>query len=341
MKIRMKSGAALAAVAGILAISLSACGGGAAKETSGATDQSGDATAAAEPAAGDLDICYITAAESHGYATPANEALMAAAKEQGVNVTMLSQDFDVQTGTEQMTTCIGRNPDGIVLWPLDPQAYLPGILAANNAGIPVVLINTPMGDEAEELIGSFTGPDVYQEGELAADAMNDFLTDGGKVVVIAGQAGNATSEGRVSGFEDRLKELNADIEILQVVNADFDQQKSLIASRDLITRFGEEIQGVYAGDDMMARGFIDAWKEAGLGVDKIPAIIGTNGQADAFESIESGEMYATIYQSPIEDGKLALETIVKLANGETVEKRLPIPLTVITSENVNDMEPAF
>src|SRR5699024_10103811 len=122
-----------------------------------------------------LEICYITAAESHAYATPANEAFQAAADEAGVTVTMLSQDFDVQTGTNQLSTCIGRSPDGIVLWPLDPKAYVPGLVQAQDADIPVVLINTPMGEEAEDYYVSFTGPDVYEEGVLAADAMNEAL----------------------------------------------------------------------------------------------------------------------------------------------------------------------
>lgn len=287
------------------------------------------------------EICYITAAESHAYATPANEAFIAAADEAGATVTMLSQDFDVQTGTEQLTTCVGRNPDGIVLWPLDPQAYIPGLIQAQTAGIPVVLINSPMDDEALELVASFTGPDVYEEGVLSADALDEALGSEGNVVIIAGQAGNGTSIGRTDGFTERLEELGSDIEVLQVVNANFDQQKALVASRDLITRFGDEIHGVYANDDTMARGFIDAWAEAGRDAADIPPIVGINGQKDAFESIKAGQFHATIVQSPVEDGKLALETIVKVAGGETVDARLPIPLTVVTIDNVDDVEPAF
>ncbi|UOR01269.1 sugar ABC transporter substrate-binding protein [Leucobacter allii] len=305
---------------------------------------SGGAPAASEDAAADgagKEICYITAAESHAYATPANEAFQAAADEAGAKVTMLSQDFDVQTGTEQLTTCIGRSPDGIVLWPLDPQAYIPGLIQAQTAGIPVVLINSPMDDEALELVASFTGPDVYEEGVLSAEAMDEALGGEGGVVIIAGQAGNGTSIGRTDGFTEQLEELGSGIEVLQTVNADFDQQKALVASRDLITRFGDDIDGVYANDDTMARGFIDAWAEAGKDPGAIPPIVGINGQQDAFDSIRDGQFYATIVQSPVEDGKLALETILQAAAGEQVEARIPIPLTVVTAENVEDVEPAF
>ena len=118
------------------------------------------------------------------------------------------------------------------------------------------------------------------------------------------------------------------------------QQRALVASRDLITRFGDQIQGVYANDDTMARGFIDAWREA-YGDAQTPPIVGINGQRDAFDSIRSGEMYSTIVQSPIEDGLLAINTIAAVIAGEEVAARLPIPLTVVTSENVDSVEPAF
>ncbi len=285
-------------------------------------------------------VCYVTAADAHAYVTPANEALQGRADELGIEVLSLSQNFDVQTGVEQLSTCIARNVDGIILWPLDPQAYIPGLARAQAAGIPAILINSPMNEQADEFIVSFTGPDVYEEGEMAADSLHTAMNGTGSIVIIAGQAGNGTTIGRVGGFVDRLAEIGSEIEVLDTVNADFDQQKALVASRDLITRFGSDIQGVYANDDTMARGFIDAWKEANPET-AMPPIVGINGQKDAFASIMSGEMYSTIVQSPIEDGLLAINTMAEIMDGNEVDARLPIPLTVVTSENVNDVEPAF
>jgi ABC-type sugar transport system substrate-binding protein len=285
-------------------------------------------------------VCYVTAADAHPYVTPANEAIDARAKELSVEVIRLSQNFDVQTGTEQMNTCIARGVDGIILWPLDPQAYIPGLARAKEAGIPSIIINSPMDEAANEFIVSFTGPDTYQQGGMAADSLRAALGGKGNVIVIAGQAGNGTTIGRVGGFVDRLAEIGSEIVVLETVNADFDQQKALVASRDLITRFGDQIQGVYANDDTMARGFIDAWKEARPG-QPMPIVIGINGQVDAFESIRAGEMYSTIVQSPFEDGLLAINTIVDIIDGKEVEARLPIPLTVVTKENVDAVKPAF
>ncbi len=285
-------------------------------------------------------VCYVTAADAHPYVTPANEAIDTRAKELGIEIIRLSQNFDVQIGTEQMNTCIARGVNGIILWPLDPQAYIPGLARAKEAGIPSILINSPMDAAANEFIVSFTGPDVYQEGEMAAESLNTALEGKGSVIIIAGQAGNGTTIGRVNGFVEKLAKIGSKIVVLDTVNADFDQQKALVASRDLITRFGDQIQGVYANDDTMARGFIDAWKEAKPGM-PVPPTVGINGQVDAFQSIRTGEMYSTIVQSPTEDGILAINTIAEIMDGKKVAARLPIPLTVVTKENVETVKPAF
>lgn len=284
-------------------------------------------------------VCYVTAADSHPYVTPFNDEAAKIAQQNEVELIKLSQEFDAQKGTDQLNTCIGRKPDAIMLWPLDPKAYLSGLARAKAADIPVILVNSPMDPAADEYIVSFTGPDTYDEGKKSAKAMHEALEGKGNVVIIAGQAGNGTTISRTDGFTDGLQELGSHINVLDTVNADFDKQKALTVSRDLLTRFGDKIDGVYAEDDTMASGFLEANKQAGNRIQ--PIVVGINGQKDAFESIKADDMYATILQSPVEDGALAMETIVKIIKGEQVEKRLPIPLTVVTKDNVDTVTPAF
>lgn len=284
-------------------------------------------------------VCYVTAAGAHPYVTPANEAVRAGSEAAGLSLIELSQEFDVQVGTDQLTTCIGRGVNGIILWPLDPAAYTAGLQRANQAGIPVIVMNSPVNDEGAALIKSFTGPDFYVTGGLSAELLNGALGGEGKIVVISGQAGNGTSIASEAGLKDGLAKLGSKIETLQTVYADFDQQRALVVSRDLITRFGEQINGVVAFDDGMARGFIDAWAESGLA--SKPVVTGVNGQADAFELIRAGKMTGTILQSPTEDGAVAIATMIAVLKGEKVEPRIGIPLPVITSENIDDHKPAF
>lgn len=309
-----------------VALLLVACGGG-----------GGDQAAADGPEG--QSVCYLSAAASHPYVTPANEAIEASADEAGVDLTVLSQEFDAQQGTEQLSTCVSQGADAIILWPLDADAYIPQMSQAKEAGIPILLVNTPMSEDAAPYYETFTGPDTYQQGELTAQLMHDALGGEGNIVVIAGQAGNPTTIGRTDGFVDELEALGSGITILETVNADFDQQAALVASRDLITRHADAIDGVYAQDDTMALGWHQALAESEL--DGPLPLVGINGQREAFEMIRNGEMYGTILQSPDRDGRLAMETVLAILSGEEVEARIPLDLEVITAENVDDHDPAF
>jgi len=284
-------------------------------------------------------ICYITAANSHPYVTPANEGAQAAADEAGVELTIVSEEFSPQTGADQLNSCVSRKVDGILLWPLDDNSYLPGLLKAQQEGIPVVAIDTTTGEDSMKLIKSFVGADKYDQGKISAQQLEKALGGEGGIVIIAGQAGNGTEIARTGGFVDELEASGSKLEVLATVNADFDQQKALVASRDLITKYGDKIKGVYAEDDTMAKGFQQALAESGL--DITPAVIGINGEKGAFESIKAGTQYSTIIQPPYTNGELAIQTLIKVMSGEEVDANVPLENTVVDADNVDSLEPAM
>ena len=348
----MKAKNKFLALAATAVLTLSACGSAAPTSSPAASTAPESATPATtapsapaestQPGTGSASgktLCYVTAAASHPYVTPFNQALQAVADGAGVEVITLSQEFDAQKGADQLNTCIGRAPDAIMLWPLDPKAYIPAMQKAQAANIPLIIVNSPMDPSADPYFVTFTGPDNVEEGKQNADMMNKALNGQGDIVIVAGQAGNGVTLQRTSGFTDQLAALGSKLNVLATVNADFDQQKALVAMRDLITRFGDKIVGVYAEDDIMAAGVLDAYKETGA--TKLPVVTGIGGARSAFDRITDGTMYGTIYQSPFEDGKLAMETMVAILSGQTVEKRIPLHLEQITKDNVGQFQPAF
>ncbi len=281
-------------------------------------------------------ICYITAANSHPYVTPTNQGARVAADAAGVKLTIVSEEFSPQTGADQLDSCVSRKVGGILLWPLDANSYLPGLLKAKQAGIPVVAIDTRASDASMKLIASFVGADKYAQGKVSAKRLETLLGGSGDVVILAGQAGNGTTIARTQGFMDAKA---AGITVLATLNADFDQQKALVASRDLLTKYGDKIKGVYAEDDSMAAGFMQALKESGLNF--MPVVIGIGGMKLAFDAINGGEMSSTIMQPPFENGKLAIETLIKVMEGDKVDAVVPLENTVITKENTGSNKPAY
>ncbi|WP_308799849.1 sugar ABC transporter substrate-binding protein [Agromyces silvae] len=320
----------VASAAAAIALALTGCSSGGGGDTAAA---GGDGSVEGK------EICYITAANSHPYVTPANEGAQAAADAAGVKLTIVSEEFSPQTGAEQLDSCVARGVDGILLWPLDDNSYLPGLLKAEQEGIPVVAIDTTTGDESMALIESFVGADKYDQGKISFEQLDEALGGEGGVVVLAGQAGNGTEIARSGGFMDALEESDSGIEVLATVNADFDQQKALVASRDLLTKYGDQIKGVYAQDDTMAKGFAQALSESGLTI--TPFVVGINGEKGAFEAIKAGTQYSTIIQPPFRNGELAIETLIAVMQGETVDEMVPLENTVVDSSNVDSLEPAM
>ncbi|CAN5392596.1 sugar ABC transporter substrate-binding protein [soil metagenome] len=304
--------------------------------STGGTTGGGDA---ADGSVEGKEICYVTLANSHPYVTPANEGAQAAADAAGVKLTIVSEEFSAQTGAEQLNTCVSRKVDGILFWPADENSYLPGLLKAQQEGIPVVAIDTRAGDESMELVASFVGADKYDQGKISAQQLETALNGEGGIVIIAGQAGNGTEIARSGGFNDELEASGSKLEVLASVNADFDQQKALVASRDLLTKFGDQIKGVYAQDDTMAKGFLQALEESGLAIQ--PIVVGINGEAGAFDNIRAGKQYSTILQPPFRNGELAIETLIKVMKGEAFEDFVPLENTVVDSTNVDTLEPAM
>ncbi len=304
--------------------------------TGATTGTGGDAAAGSVEG---KEICYVTLANSHPYVTPANEGAQAAADAAGVKLTIVSEEFSAQTGAEQLNTCVSRKVDGILFWPADENSYLPGLLKAQQAGIPVVAIDTRAGDESMKLVASFVGADKYDQGKISAQQLDKALGGEGGIVIIAGQAGNGTEIARTGGFNDELESSGSKLEVLATVNADFDQQKALVASRDLITKFGDKIKGVYAEDDTMAKGFLQALEESGLAI--TPFVVGINGEAGAFDNIKAGKQFSTILQPPYRNGELAIETLIKVMKGEKVDEMVPLENTVVDSSNVDSLKPAM
>jgi ABC-type sugar transport system substrate-binding protein len=320
----------VASAATVILLAVAGCSGGGADP--GATDGNGNVKG--------KTICYVTAANSHPYVTPANEGAQSAADKAGVKLTIVSEEFSPQTGADQLNSCVSRKVDGILLWPLDDNSYLPGLLKAQQAGIPVVAIDTTSGDESMKLIASFVGADKYDQGKISFKQLNTALNGEGGIVIIAGQAGNGTEIARTGGFMDALKATpDSKLKVLATVNADFDQQKALVAARDLLTKYGDQIKGVYCEDDTMAKGFQQALAESGLSI--TPFVVGINGEKGAFESIKAGTQYSTILQPPFRNGELAIETLIKVMKGEKVASMVPLENTVVNKENVDTLKPAM
>lgn len=261
----------------------------------------------------------------------------------GVETVVLDAGGDVSRQIGQMQDLIQQQVDVIIIWPTDGQAVVPAVRQAEQAGIPVVVTNSQIAEQGQEFIAAFSGPDNVTQGVYAAEMLCDALkADGredGQVLQISGQPGYTTAIERAQGFEERLPEVCPDLELVETQPGNWNREQAQRVMENFLTKY-DTIDGVYSGDDNMGVGALNAAKDAGRAEGII--FVGATNFAVGYEAMERGEYYGSVYQSPVEDARNALETAVAVARGEEVDKLNYFDTPKITVDNVGDFDkPVF
>lgn len=189
---------------------------------------------------------------------------------------------------------------------------------AKDAGIPVVLVDR-MADVDESLYSTFIGSDFIEEGKNAAIEMGKLLNEKGKVVILEGTVGASAANDRQTGFKEELESNHKGIEILASQTGDFTRAKGKEVMESFLKTYGDEITGVYAHNDDMMLGAIEAIKEAGMKPGKDIKTVSVDGVKGIFEAMVAGEANVTVECNPLL-GEQFFDTCKKLKAGETVEK---------------------
>ncbi|XKE45900.1 sugar ABC transporter substrate-binding protein [Halomonas organivorans] len=263
----------------------------------------------------------------------------AAAGMDNVEVVVLDAGGDVARQIGQVRNLVQQRMDAIIIWPTNGQAVIPAIRQAHQSGIPVVVTNSKIAEAGLDYIAAFSGPDNVQQGASSAEMMCEALNGEGQIVQIAGQPGYTTAMERSRGFEDRLAEACPGVEILETQPADWNREKAQRVMENFLTKY-DDIDGVYAGDDNMGVGALNAAKSAGR-ADEI-AFIGATNFAVGYEAIGNGEYYGSIYQSPVDDAEAALQTALDILAGKEVPKMNFFETPKITADNLTEFDkPVF
>ena len=213
---------------------------------------------------------------------------------------------------------IDMGVDVIGLAPVVETGWDAVFTEAKDAGIPIILVDR-MADVPEDLYATFIGSDFIEEGKNAADEMAKLIGNSGKIVQLEGTVGASAANDRKKGFEDQMAAEYPDIEIIASQTGDFTRAKGKEVMESFLKTYGSDIKGVYAHNDDMVLGAIEAIKEAGLKPGEDIKTVSCDGVKAIFEAMAAGEANVTIECNPLL-GPVFFETAQKLANGETVEK---------------------
>jgi ABC-type sugar transport system substrate-binding protein len=315
------------AVGAALSLTVAACGG----------DDDGGGGAATE---GGNSVGVMIKGLDNPFFAAMNDGVEAAAQDTGadVQVQAAASLTDTSGQASKLEALIGQDMSCYVVNPIT-QSNLVQPLAQVPEDTPVVNIDSPIGTDAAEQAGlkisTYIGTDNVEAGGMAADTMAGLLSGGGKVGVIGGVSGDATSNARVQGFTEGA---GGRFEALETVAGDWDRAKALNAAEDLM-RANPDLQGFFAANDQMALGIAQAVKNAGKRGDV--AIIGVDGIEDALKAVKSGDLSATVSQYPYTIGQLGVEACLAASQGKQLPENVKAPVQVVTKDNVAKAQQNF
>ncbi|MFA8387817.1 MAG: sugar ABC transporter substrate-binding protein [Pelagibaca sp.] len=278
------------------------------------------------------------------YQTTYEQAFIEAAEANDmVEAVVLDAGGDVARQIAQMEDLIQQEVDAIIIWPTNGEAVIPAVRKAQNAGIPVIVTNSNIAEQGFDFVASFSGPDNITQGSRSAEIMCDKFKDMGiadeaRVVQISGQPGYTTAIERAQGFEDRLPEVCPNVTLVETQPGDWNREKSQQVMEAFLVKY-DDIDGVYAGDDNMGVGALNAAKAAGReGI----IFVGATNFAVGYDAMAAGDYWGSIYQSPVDDAQAALKTAIDVLSGEEVPFLNYFDTPKITQDNMDEFtKPVF
>ncbi len=277
-------------------------------------------------ASGDeIKIGFSISTLSNPFFTTMADASQAKADQLGVDLTIVDAQDDSAKQMTDIEDLAVQGLDVIIINPVDSDAITTSIQSLNEKQIPVVTVDrVANGGDVTSHIAS----DNELGGKLAGEYAIELLNGDGNVVILEGVPGASATIERGLGFESAI---DGKLNIIDKQVANFDRVEALAIMEDLISANGDEIDLVFAHNDEMALGAEEALRAAQM--DDV-YVIGFDATDDAKASIKAEEMDATVEQQPALMGEMAVETVQKIANGESVKEMIPVDVTLVTANNV-------
>jgi len=253
----------------------------------------------------------------------------------GITFQLLDGQAKADVQISLMDTVINDGVNVIFVQPVDSVGIAPSIKKAARAGIPVITLNI---DSTAEHAAHVEMNHYYGAIEIAK-AMGKMLGGKGNVAILNAPPGIIIRDQRTNGFVDGMKKNYPDIQIVADQVADWDRKKAQDVLTTILTA-NPDLNGVYGVNDSMALGAMDVAKSKGLKL----VIFGNDGEKDALEAIEAGDLAGTQYTDVFQQGRFAAAAATVLATGGvpatafTAQGHLLMPYVIATKDTVGSIQ---
>lgn len=330
-------------IMGVMAFSLIACGSTKETQTTpdpAATETNTEAVAVAvettEASGGNAlegkTVGFSQTDSMSSWRTTETDSIKGEVETAGGEFIVKDANGDIATQETDIRDLIAAGVDYLVVAPLENNGLQGALQEAMDNEIPVILVDRAVDGEAGIHYTTAIMSDFVWEGEQCAKAVMEALPDGGNIVIINGGYDSSTSTDRQEGFVNGLDE--SKYKIVAEQDGKWLMDKAQAAMENIIqAQGGENIDVVFAVTDDMIQGAKTAIEAASLVPGEDILTLGIDGTKAAFEDIEAGKQLASCTCSPY-FGPIVVETINKIANGETIPTNITNEDTLYTKDNV-------
>jgi ribose transport system substrate-binding protein len=244
------------------------------------------------------------------------------AAKRGIQLVVTDAQGQTAKQVSDVEDLIARHVNLILLAPREYQGLAPALQAAKAAKIPVILVDraaagTPGTDYVTLLASNFV-----EQGRRAAEWLATQTNGKANIVELAGTPGASVAADRAKGFRDEIAK-HPDMKIIASQTGNFSRATAQGVMQNVVQSLGKQITAVYAHNDEMALGAVQALSAAGLKPGTDVKVLSIDGERAALEAIDRGELGATVESNP-RFGPLAFDTIDKLRKGETLPPKILI-----------------
>ncbi|MFC7440299.1 sugar ABC transporter substrate-binding protein [Laceyella putida] len=247
-----------------------------------------------------------------------------------VEVIYVDAQNDASKQLSQIENFTLQQVDAIVLVPVDTVSAPDLVDKANQANVPIVVVNRQY--KGVDKATAYVGSESIKAGLMEMEEVAKILNGKGNIAIMNGQMGHEAQIKRTEGNKQIIKK-HPGMKVVLEGTAEWDRAKGMNLMENWL-QSGKKIDAVVANNDEMAIGAIMALEAAGKLNDVIVA--GVDATPDALGFVKEGKLKATVFQNAKGQGKGGLETAIKAAKGEQVEKFNWIPYELVTKNNVDE-----
>ncbi len=259
----------------------------------------------------------------------------------GVDLQVEDATDDVAKQLDQINNFIASGVDAIIVNAVDTSATEAMSQAAAAAGVPLVYVNRePINVDTLPDNQAFVASNEIESGTLAAFeacklARAAGLAGGANAYLLMGQLSNQAAVQRTKDVDDVIgMDMCNFININDRQTAEWSRDKA----QDLMTNWmsaGEDFDIVFANNDEMAIGAIQAMKSNGVSMEDV-IVVGVDATQDALLAMQAGDLDATVFQDAFGQGEGSVDAALALVRGEDVDQKVYIPFKLVTPANIDE-----